>query len=103
MIDMLVYDGRKFIPVSSILNRPEILDLTEVLGLEYLGRSFYGRSYVPAAWTPEILRSCLLPSAPMPKPRTLCERLADRNHHRKNFSNVYTSDYNYSQLSFDWD
>ena len=32
-----------------------------------------------------------------------CRDFMSRNHHRKDFRNVYTSDYNHAQLSFGWD
>jgi len=43
-----------------------------------------------------------LPCSALEKPRTLCERLFERNHHRKDFSNVYSPDYHYQDLSL-WD
>lgn len=104
---MLVYNGRNYVLFSVCLKQPQIRATIQRLGLELVGYSRFREVYpreVPK------LQGLPLPSPQILDSREVIEpekpflaRYMDRNHHRKDFRNVYQSDYNQAQLSFDWD
>lgn len=102
---MKVYDGRRFVPLQAVLNRPDILSLIETFDLEFLGRSLPNRWIVSPASQERFrqivseVNSC---SQKIENPRTFAEVFSERNHRRKNFKNVYKSNNDYTQLSIDW-
>lgn len=98
---MVIYCGNSKFSLSEIVERPEIAALISDLGLVYRGKRLQLRSrFISCVTLDENPLKKVFPTKPS---RTLCERLSERNHHRKNFSNVYESNYYYKDLSIDWD
>lgn len=84
--------------------RSEIIALMDDLGLVFVAKSFVR--------LPDTIRGCYFSGPPpvsvLDKPscepkRDLCADFANRNHHFKRFESVYPSDYNFENLSLDWD
>lgn len=101
---MRVFNGKKFVPLDKVLEQPEIMGLREDLGLELVRASRYRK----------LFESCRFKVQGLPRPQILdsqkvielekpfLARYMERNHHRKVFKDVYQSDNNPAQLSFDW-
>ena len=100
---MLVYNGKKFVPLDEVLERPEILGLVEDLGLELLQASRYRALFRDMRF--KIAGNSVPPSQIRDSRRVerpFIARFAERNHHYKDFRNVYQPDNNQTLLSFDW-
>lgn len=98
---MLVYTGHSFLSLDEILRRPEVVDLIEDFDLEYRGK----RLQLVPRFRPSVdfgptIEPRLVVSVSSP---SLLERFYRRNHHKKNFKDVYSSDYYYKDLSISWD
>lgn len=97
---MLVYDGKPFFSDAMLLARKDIHDLCVELDLELIRVVRYPRGFVPKLDSVEY--PPLVISAQV-SDTSLCQKMCERNHHRKDFSNVYQSDSILQNLSFDWD
>lgn len=101
---MRVFNGKKFVPLDKVLEQPEIMGLREDLGLELVRASRYHKLFedcrfkVQGLPCPQILDSQKVIELEKP----FLARYMERNHHRKVFKDVYKSDNNQAQLSFDW-
>lgn len=83
--------------------RSEIKALMSDLDLVFVRKSFVP---LPAGklWSDlTSSRSCPLLDNRLIKSGISCRDFMERNHHYKNFKNVYTSDNNHAQGSFSWD
>lgn len=98
---MLVYTGKTFVPLSEVIERPEVAALREDLVLEYRSHRLELVKKFRSKF-PDIVSYPRLVSV-QASDTNLCQKMCERNHHRKNFRSVYPSDYNYKNLSFDWD
>ena len=83
-------------------NFSEVVALVDDLGLEPRVPRWFQLYMARRELFRESPRRPSLPSPAPAKTRTLCERLAERNHHYKDFSNVYPANNDYTQLSIDW-
>ena len=98
---MLVYTGKKFVPLSKVLEQPEVLELRKDLLLEYrshrleLVKKFRSKFSDIVSYPPLVSAQA--------SDTNLCQKLCERNHHRKDFRNVYSSENYYKDLSIDWD
>ena len=92
---MLVFDGKKFVPLHVVLARPDIVELVDTFGLELVWASRYN----PPTWKPSWRSASANKRPEVP----FITRYMERNHHRTDFRNVYKSNYNKAQLSLDWD
>lgn len=82
--------------------RSEIIALMADLDLVFVGKRF--------VLYPQQTCRLLREYSPLPKVHNKSVKkgisvavFMNRNHHYKNFKNVYPSDYNYKNFSFDWD
>ena len=97
---MLVYDGKPFYSDAMLLAREDIFELCVELDLQLV------RVYRHPEFFPDLLFNHL-PNVPLvcaqASGTNLCQKMCERNHHYKDFSNVYESDSILKNLSFDWD
>lgn len=104
---MLVYNGRNYVPLSVCLKHPQIRATIQRLGLKLVGYSRFHEVYprdIPKVQGLPLPALRILESQEVTEPeKPFLARYMNRNHHRKDFRNVYQSDYNKAQLSFDWD
>lgn len=99
---MLVYNGRKNLPLSSVLEKSEVSALISDLGLELQRSSFAQLSMqVPDLTLEDLCRqvnNLVKELCSYCSPALSCEDYNKRNH-----THVHKSNNNNAQLSFDWD